>query len=139
MTGLCKGRYPVRMRSSIHTLFRALQAGALGLICSAPVLAQTTAVTGGTLLPIDGPAIEGGVMLVEGGKITAIGAKGTIKVPADATVVDATGKVVMPGLVDTHSHIGGVGAADKSGPLQPGVRVYDSINVRSSGFRRSAR
>ena len=137
MTGLCKGRYPVRMRSSIHTLFRALQAGALGLICSAPVLAQTTVVTGGTLLPIDGPAIEGGVMLVKGGKITAIGAKGAVEVPAGATIVDATGKVVMPGLVDTHSHIGGVGAADKSGPLQPGVRVYDSINVRSSGFRRA--
>ena len=34
-------------------------------------------------------------------------------------------------------HIGGVGAADSSGPLQPGVRVYASINVRSSGFRRA--
>ncbi|MEO0513409.1 MAG: amidohydrolase family protein [Planctomycetota bacterium] len=43
----------------------------------------------------------------------------------------------MPGLVDTHSHLGGVGAADGSSPIQPGVRVMDSINVRSSGFRRA--
>ncbi len=125
------------MRSHIHHSSKALFISALFLLTALPAQAQTTAVTGGTLLPIDGPAIEDGVMLVEGGKITAIGAKGAIKIPAGATIVDATSKVVMPGLVDTHSHIGGVGAADSSGPLQPGVRVYDSINVRSSGFRRA--
>jgi imidazolonepropionase-like amidohydrolase len=125
------------MRFPIHYLSKALLLGALGLLSASPLQAQTTAVTGGTLLPVDGPAIEGGVMLVEGGKITAIGARDAVKVPRGATILDATGKVVMPGLVDTHSHIGGVGAADSSGPLQPGVRVYDSVNVRSSGFRRA--
>ncbi len=43
----------------------------------------------------------------------------------------------MPGLVCTHSHIGGMGAADSSSPIQPGVRILDSINVRDSGFRRA--
>ena len=109
----------------------------LALLPAVPAGAQTTAVTGATLLPIDGPAIEGGVLLIVDGKISAIGPRDSVQVPADAKVLDATGKVVMPGLVDTHSHIGGVGAADSSSPLQPGVRVYDSVNVRSSGFRRA--
>ncbi len=109
----------------------------LALLPAVPAGAQTTAVTGATLLPIDGPAIEGGVLLIVDGKISAIGPSDSVQVPADAKVLDATGKVVMPGLVDTHSHIGGVGAADSSSPLQPGVRVYDSVNVRSSGFRRA--
>jgi imidazolonepropionase-like amidohydrolase len=43
----------------------------------------------------------------------------------------------MPGLVDTHSHIGGIGGADQSGPIQPDVRIHDSINVRDSGFMRA--
>jgi len=107
------------------------------LFSSALVAAQTTAVTGGTFLAIDQPPIKDGVMIITDGRITAIGQSADVSVPADATVLDTNGKVVMPGLVDTHSHIGGVGAADKSGPLQPGVRVYDSINVRSSGFRRA--
>ena len=121
----------------IRDLPRFLLLGFLALLPAVPAGAQTTAVTGGTLLPIDGPAIEEGVLLLVDGKIKAIGPRGTVQVPAGAQVVDAAGKVVMPGLVDTHSHIGGVGAADSSSPLQPGVRVYDSVNVRSSGFRRA--
>jgi imidazolonepropionase-like amidohydrolase len=44
---------------------------------------------------------------------------------------------VLPGLIDTHSHIGGIGGADGSSPTQPDVRVFDSLNVRDSGFRRA--
>ena len=43
----------------------------------------------------------------------------------------------MPGLICTHSHIGGIGGADSSGPIQPGVRILDSLNVRDSGFKRA--
>jgi len=43
----------------------------------------------------------------------------------------------MPGLVCTHSHIGGPAAGDRSGPIQPGVRVLDSLNILDSGFRRA--
>jgi imidazolonepropionase-like amidohydrolase len=95
------------------------------------------AVVGATLLPIDGAPIENGVLLVADGRITAVGPRGEVEIPDGAAVLDLTGKVVMPGLVDTHSHIGGAGAADSSGPLQPGVRVVDSINVRDSAFRRA--
>ncbi len=51
--------------------------------------------------------------------------------------VDCTGQFIMPGLICTHSHIGGSFAADGSGPVQPGVRVLDSIDVRDSGFKRA--
>jgi imidazolonepropionase-like amidohydrolase len=43
---------------------------------------------------------------VDGGRITAVGARGTVKAPANATVVDLRGKTVIPALVDAHSHLG---------------------------------
>jgi len=97
---------------------------------------KPVAITGATILPISGPAIENGVLIVHQGKIVSVGAAGGA-LPQDATVIDAKGKIIMPGLVDTHSHIGGVGGADGSAPIQPDVRVADSINVLDSGFRRA--
>jgi imidazolonepropionase-like amidohydrolase len=90
-----------------------------------------------TLLPVDRPPIPNGSMVVQAGKIQAVGVSQSVTIPGDAVVVDAKGKWIMPGLVCTHSHIGGMGAADGSGPIQPGVRILDSINVRDSGFRRA--
>jgi imidazolonepropionase-like amidohydrolase len=48
-----------------------------------------------------------------------------------------SGKVIMPGFVDSHSHIGEVAGGDSSSPIQPEARVLDSINVRDAGFKRS--
>jgi imidazolonepropionase-like amidohydrolase len=58
-------------------------------------------VTGERRAPIDDSAF-----LVSGGRITSVGARGTIKAPAGATVVDLRGKTVIPALVDAHSHLG---------------------------------
>ena len=96
-----------------------------------------TAWVNATLLPVDKPPISSGAIVVQDGKIQAVGASANVAIPANATIVDAKGKWIMPGLICTHSHIGGAGAADGSGPIQPGVRVMDSINVRDSGFRRA--
>src|SRR6476620_11460354 len=55
----------------------------------------------------DGSApIESGVMVVQGGRITAVGPKGSVSVPAGATHVDLTGRTLMPALVNAHVHIG---------------------------------
>lgn len=94
------------------------------------------AFVGAQVIPISSPSIPDGVIVVHRGKITAAGPRSTTTIPADAERIDATGKVVMPGLVDTHSHVGGGWAADGSAPIQPDVRVLDSINVRDSGFNR---
>ena len=74
------------------------------------------------IIPIRGEAIADGVLVVDDGKIVAVGAADSTPIPEDAELVDATGRVIMPGLICTHSHIGGIGAADGSGPIQPGVR-----------------
>ena len=95
------------------------------------------ALLGARIHPVSGPVIEDGVLLVEAGRIQAVGARGEVEVPAGHEVRDLAGRVIVPGLVCTHSHVGGIGGADGSGPIQPDVRVYDSINVRDSGFKRA--
>ena len=95
------------------------------------------AFVGARLIPIAGEEIGRGVLVVRDGVITAVGPVDQVSIPAGAQRVDATGQVIMPGLVDTHSHIGGIGGGDGSGPIQPDVRIFDSINVLHSGFRRA--
>ena len=119
------------------------QAIALALLAvtalASPAAAQEKprAFVGARLLPIDGPAIEDGVLVVHGGKIVAIGPRETTLLPSGSERVDMSGRTLMPGLICTHSHIGEPAAGDSSGPIHPGVRVLDSINVLDSGFRRA--
>ena len=104
-----------------------------------PSLAQErpVAFTNAEVLPVSGPPIVPGTVVIAGGTIAAVGPAATTPVPAGATTLDCTGKVIIPGLVDTHSHVGGGWAGDASGPIQPDVRILDSINVRDSGFRKA--
>jgi imidazolonepropionase-like amidohydrolase len=96
----------------------------------------THAFVNARILPIGGPAVERGTLVVRGTTILAIGPEGTA-VPAGAERHDLSGKVIMPGLVDTHSHVGSPAGADASGPIQPDVRVLDSIDARSTSFTRA--
>lgn len=107
------------------------------LMLSTPVCAQVQAFRGARIIPIVGPTIERGVLVVDGGKITAVGAMGSVTIPQGATVVDLAGKTIMPGLVDTHSHIGDVEGADRSNPIQGDVRALDAINARSDHIQRA--
>jgi imidazolonepropionase-like amidohydrolase len=109
------------------------------LAVAAPTLAETDvhAFVGAEILPIEGDPIADGVLVVAGGKIVAVGSASATPVPKGAEVHDVSGQVLMPGLVDTHSHIGGGWAGDDSAPIQPATRVLDSINARDSGFQRA--
>ncbi len=119
----------------VRRAFAASAVWALALVSSgqpAPL-----ALVGARLIPVKGPEIDNGVLVVQDGRIAALGPAGAVQPPADAAVIDVSGKVIMPGLVDTHNHIGGIGGADGSGPLQPEVRIFDSLNVFDPGFRRA--
>lgn len=105
----------------------------LPIVCQEKPIAFVNA----RIIPIVGKSIEKGVLLIQNGKIITVGAIGTVSIPKDAEVRDVSGKTIMPGLVDTHSHIGEVSGADGSSPIQPDVRVLDSINVRSSSIQRA--
>jgi imidazolonepropionase-like amidohydrolase len=69
-----------------------------------PLPSQTTVIRNATILTAAGPLIERGSVLLQNGKITAVGA--TVNAPPDAVVIDGTGKWVTPGVIDTHSHLG---------------------------------
>ena len=64
----------------------------------------TLFIRGGNVLDVESLTYQAGAsVLVEGGRITAIGSD--LTAPADATVIDATGKTVMPGMIDCHVHV----------------------------------
>jgi imidazolonepropionase-like amidohydrolase len=115
-----------------------LLAAVVALLCGWPASAQERpiAFVGAEVIPIAAPAIPAGAVVVQGGRILAVGSAATTAIPPDAERIDVSGKVIMPGLVDTHSHVGGGRGGDGSGPVQPDVRILDSINVRDAGFRK---
>jgi imidazolonepropionase-like amidohydrolase len=113
--------------------------GLMLVICSAPSLwAQDVRVfTGATIYPVSGEPIENGVLVIRGDKIEAVGTAGAIRVPRNAEQVDVTGKVIIPGLVDTHSHIGGGDGGDRSSATHPDVRILDAIDVHNDTFKKA--
>ncbi|WP_217905172.1 amidohydrolase family protein [Altererythrobacter lutimaris] len=124
-----------------HTIKHRLGLSALAcatvLASATPLLAQERpiAFTGATIMPMTGETIENGTIVVHEGKITAIGA--TVALSEGTEVRDATGKVILPGIVDTHSHIGQVQGADRSAPIQPDVRAMDAINPKDKSLEKA--
>lgn len=96
---------------------------------------QPTAFVGAEIIPIAGPPIANGVLVVHRGRITAVGRQGEVRVPGEAAVRDVAGKVIMPGLVDTHSHIGGGDGGDRSAPIHAEVRILDALDARHDRIR----
>ena len=96
----------------------------------------------GYIKPMVGEDIENGCVLIgDDGKIAAVGAE--LSAPADCTVIDAEGKLVTPGCVDAHCHIGldneGMGWEGRDyneivDPLTPQLRAIDSINPLDEAF-----
>jgi imidazolonepropionase-like amidohydrolase len=118
-------------------LLAALAAAALA---AAPAAAQTIAITGGTVHPVSGPAIPNGTVIITNGRITAVGAG--IAVPAGARRIDATGKIVTPGLIESSTNMAlieveSVGTTndfrfqDNEDQVAAAFNVADGINPRS--------
>ena len=77
---------------------------ALATLSTSVASAQTIAITGGTVYPVNVPVIENGTVLIRDGKIIAVGAN--VAIPADAQRIDARGKVVTPGIVNASTQLG---------------------------------
>src|ERR1041385_4490300 len=96
---------------------------------------------GGKLLTVSHGVIENGVLFMQGGKITAVSAGGSAKIPRDAKVIDVTGMTVYPGLIDSETHLGLTEiSADQStndqleasDEIMPHMHVYDAFHAESA-------
>jgi imidazolonepropionase-like amidohydrolase len=119
---------------------RFLAAAAAAALASAPAAAQTIAITGGTVHPVSGPAIPNGTVIITNGRIAAVGAG--IPIPAGARRIDATGKIVTPGLIESSTNMAlveveSVGTTndyrfqDNEDQVAAAFNVADGINPRS--------
>ncbi len=96
---------------------------------------------GGRLLTITHGVIENGVLVIQSGKITAVGAAGATAVPAGAKVLDVTGMTVYPGLIDSETHLGlteisedrsTVDTLENSDEIMPHMHVYDAFHAETA-------
>jgi imidazolonepropionase-like amidohydrolase len=69
-----------------------------------PFSSRLTVIRNANILTAAGPTIRNGAILLRDGRIAEVGA--SVNAPADAVVIDAAGKWVTPGIIDTHSHLG---------------------------------
>jgi len=95
----------------------------------------------GKIYTMAGKIYEKGDILVENGKIVAVGE--SLEAPADAEIIDADGKLVMPGMIDAHCHLGmwedaigfeGADGNEAVDPVTPHLRAIDSINPMDRTF-----
>ena len=103
---------------------------------------RSVAIVGGLVVPIAGEPLDGGTVLVENGKIVAVGRD--VAVPSGIRVIDATGSWVLPGFIEAHGHVGvseeaqgwaGQDTNELTGPVMAQVRALDAINPADLGFR----
>lgn len=96
----------------------------------------------GYIYTMAGQIIENGSILIDGDKIVEVGKD--IVAPLDAEVIDAGGRMVLPGFIDGHSHLGmweeGMGFEGSDGnemvdPVTPHLRAIDAINPMDEGFK----
>ncbi len=124
----------IALRTTPHIALRitlaSFAAFALGFAALLPGLtaaaqsSEVVAIRAGKILTMRGPAIVNGVILIRNGKIVAVGTD--VKIPADAQIVDARTRVVMPGLVAAYSALA-VGA-DPEESISPDIRAKDTFD-----------
>jgi imidazolonepropionase-like amidohydrolase len=95
---------------------------------------------GGKLLTITHGTIENGTLVMENGKIAAVGPSGSVNVPAGAQVIDVTGMTVYPGLIDSETALGLTEISaeqmtndqiELSDEIMPHMHVYDAFHAES--------
>ena len=120
--------------NKIYRMHRALGwLVAIG-VASLPCVSRAAgpmAIQGAKIITITGDSIERGTILIRDGKIAAVGTE--VDIPGEAQVIDATGKVVMPGFVDAHNSAA-MSQANERNEVVPFLSVVDSIDPVASYF-----
>ena len=126
------------MKTKVLTFSRFwVTAAMLLLVNSGITRAQDRlAITDATIIPIVGERIENGTILISNGRIEAVGKD--IDIPIEAKVIDASGHVVMPGIINVHS-AAGMSQANERNPNVPFLSVVDSIDPIADFFDESRR
>ncbi|MHC4954718.1 MAG: amidohydrolase family protein [Planctomycetota bacterium] len=123
-----------------------MRAFAILLLLAAATHAEPVAFKGAKIFTATKGTIESGTLVVDGKRILAVGPANEVLIPAGARVVDVTGKVIIPGLVDTHSHLGvyslphlaaNSDGNEMTGAVQSLVRAQDSLFPMDPGFKRA--
>jgi imidazolonepropionase-like amidohydrolase len=101
--------------------------------------ADPIALEGGTILTAVGPPIQNGTVLIQGGKIAAVGSN--VAIPQGAKIIHVSGKVLTPGLIDIHSHIGMYPyyGDNENVPIGPQHRALDGIQFEHPDWARAVR
>jgi imidazolonepropionase-like amidohydrolase len=108
-------------------------------------MTQTTpiALTDARVVPVDGPPLERGTVVLRGGRIESVGPSDEVSLADDVERVDASGMWVLPGLIDAHVHLGvweegegwaGQDTNEMTDPVMAAARAIDGINPREKGF-----
>ena len=98
----------------------------LPLLVSSLPAQSVIAIRGGKILTMTGQTINNGIVLIRGSKIAAVGKN--VKIPQDAKIVDASGKYVMPGIIDAMTYFGirPFDLNDTSKPVTPENRIVEA-------------
>ncbi|MAT58768.1 MAG: amidohydrolase [Ignavibacteriae bacterium] len=107
------------------------------LITASSFYAQIKIFKNAEILTASGKNYSKGILVINNSKIEFVGQLEDYNIPSDAEIVDVEGKVIIPGLVDTHSHIGIDWGFDSDSPTQPDLRILDAIDPFHSTFNRA--
>jgi imidazolonepropionase-like amidohydrolase len=108
-----------------HQITHALGIAGLTVTTSLSGGAQTIAITGGKVFPVSSPAIDGGTVIITNGRITAVGSN--VAIPAGAQRIDATGKWVTPGFINSSTQLGVIEVSQVSNTRDMTARGKDNI------------
>jgi imidazolonepropionase-like amidohydrolase len=107
---------------------------------AAPAQQKPVVLKGGKLLTVSHGTIENGVLVMQNGKIIAVGTANSIKIAKDARVIDATGMTIYPGLIDSEDNLGLTEISaeqttndliEPSDEIMPHMHVYDAFHAES--------
>ena len=87
------------------TTFRGVLACVAVMTAGVAAAQDIKVVTGATVIGVSGATVPDAVVVIDGARIAQVGSRAATKLPPGATIIDASGKFIMPGLVDVHNHV----------------------------------